>query len=166
MRLLPMITLLLLPVWAQCQPDKVYRSLDEVGDPDEVYVLRLRGKRLRTLPTAIYGMRNLRELDLRGNRIKSLPDSIALLQNLERIVLSRNPIASLPPALALLPNLRELVLWDTRVSELPKEYARLDGILNLLDLRDCPLTLDDQEAITKLLPSVVKLWDNACNCGD
>lgn len=160
------ILLLFLPAAVFGQPDKVYRSLSEVSDPADVYALRLRGKRLRAVPQEVYAMHNLRELDLRGNRIAVLSDSIALLQNLERLELSRNPLLSLPPAMALLPNLRELVLWDTQVTELPGEFARLDDTLRLLDLRDCPLTLDDQEAITKLLPSVKKLWDYACNCPD
>ena len=160
------ILLLLLPAAVSGQPDKVYRSLSEVSDPAEVYVLRLRGKRLKAVPQEVYAMHNLRELDLRGNRIEVLSDSIALLQNLEHLELSRNPLFSLPPAMALLPNLRELVLWDTRVTELPREFARLDDTLQLLDLRDSPLTLDDQKAIEELLPSVKKLWDYACNCTD
>lgn len=166
MRRLLLIALLLLPGMATCQPDKVYRSLSDVANPEEVYVLHLCGKRLKAVPQQVYAMRNLRELNLRGNRIATLSDSIVLLQNLERIELSRNPIDSLPPIMASLSHLSHLVLWDTRVTELPKEFARLDNSLQLLDLRDCPLTLDDQKAIELLLPSVKKLWDYACNCTD
>ena len=164
MHRLLLIALLLLPGMATCQPDKVYRSLSEVTNPDEVYILHLRSKRLNAVPQQVYVMHNLRELNLRGNRIATLSDSIVLLQNLERIELSRNPIDSLPPVMASLPHLTHLVLWDTRVTNLPKEFARLDNTLQLLDLRDCPLTLDDQKAIEQLLPTVKKLWDYACNC--
>lgn len=156
----------MLPALAAAQPDRVYRSLAEVDDPSQVYVLRLRGKRLKTVPPQVYGMSNLRELDLRGNRIRSLSDSIAMLTNLERLELSRNPLDSLPPSMATMTKLKELVLWDTRVTTLPGEFARLDESLQVLDLRSCRLMLDEQQAIEKLLPSVKKLWDYACNCSD
>ena len=139
------ILLLMIPAVTFGQPDKVYRSLSEVSNADEVYILHLRGKRLKAVPQEVYAMHNL-------------------LQNLEIIELSRNPLTVLPPAMADMTQLRQLVLWDTQVSELPKEFARLDNTLRLLDLRDCPLTLDDQEAIAQLLPTVKKLWDYACNC--
>ena len=158
------ILLLMIPAVTFGPPDKVYRSLSEVSNADEVYILHLRGKRLKAVPQEVYAMHNLRELNLRGNRIAVLSDSIALLQNLEIIELSRNPLTVLPPAMADMTQLRQLVLWDTQVSELPKEFARLDNTLRLLDLRDCPLTLDDQEVIAQLLPTVKKLWDYACNC--
>ena len=158
------ILLLLLPVLASAQPGTVYRSLSEVHDPADVYILHLRGKRLTSVPREVYAMSNLRELNLRGNRIKSIPDSITMLQNLSIIELSRNPLVSLPSSMASMSQLRRLVLWDTQVTELPEEFAQLDSTLQLLDLRDCPLTLEDQEAIKQILPTVKKLWDYACNC--
>ena len=103
---------------------------------------------------------------MRGNRIAFLPDSISRLQNLQRLELSRNPLMALPASMANMEQLRELVLWSTYVTELPPQFARLDGTLELLDLRHCPLMLDDQTAINTLLPSVKKLWDYACNCAD
>ncbi len=166
MRRLLLIVLMAFPALLVAQPDRVYKSLDEVKDPAQVYILRLRHKRLKTLPSQVYAMPNLRELDLRGNRIAALPDSVALLASLQRLELSRNPIDTLPPAMASMAGLRELVLWDTKVTALPKEFAALDATLELLDLRSCHLLLDEQEAIERLLPSVKKLWDYACNCPD
>lgn len=161
-----LLMLVLLPAMAGAQPGRVYKSLSEVGDPEQVYILRLRSKRLKRIPPQVYAMVNLRELDLRGNRIASLPDSIVRLANLERLELSRNPIDSLPSAMGGMERLRELVLWSTRVTALPKEFAALDGTLELIDLRSCRLLLNEQEAIEALLPSVRKLWDYACDCPD
>lgn len=148
------------------QPDRVYKSLKEVSDPQEVYILQLRGKRLKTLPGEVLKMSNLTNLDLRGNRISILPDSIACLQHLKRLELSRNPLMRLPASMCQMTELAELVLWSTYVTDLPQEFEALDSTLELLDLRNCPLTLDNQEAIETLLPSVKKLWDYACNCSD
>lgn len=151
---------------AEAQSDRVYKSLKEVTNPNEVYSLQLRSKRLKSIPPIVYEMSNLRELDLRGNRIAQLPDSIARLTHLQRLDLSRNPLMGLPAAMGQMVELKELVLWSTYVTDLPPTFEMLDTNLELLDLRDCPLTLDDQEAITALLPSVKKLWYYACNCGN
>ena len=142
----------------------MYRSLKEVTDPEAVYSLQLRSKRLKEVPSMVYSMTNLRELDLRGNRIARLSDSVAGLTHLQRLDLSRNPLTGLPSAMAQMTELKELVLWSTYVTELPPEMGRLDDSLELLDLRDCPMTQADQEALERLLPSVKKLWYYACNC--
>lgn len=175
----------LAPVMAQ--PDKVYRSLSEVKNPEEVYILRLRWKRLQTIPSEVFTFTNLRELDLGRNSIDSLPPEIGRLSHLQKLVLSRNlirhlpveigllrelrhldlnrnPLAGLPEGLAYLPALRELVLWSTNITSLPESFSELDNTLQLLDLRSCSLTYDEQQVIESLLPTPRKLWDQACNC--
>lgn len=166
MELLCLMGLLMANAELSAQPGKVYKSLDEVTDPGEVYALQLHGKRLRRVPGIVYSMTNLRDLDLRGNKIAYLSDSIAMLVNLQRLEVSRNPLMEVPAAMAEMKSLRELVLWDTYVNAVPEEFARLDGQLQLLDLRSCPLMLDDQKLIDKILPSTKKKWDYACNCTD
>lgn len=151
---------------AEGQSDRVYKSLDEVADPSEVYVLRLRNKRLRTVPSAVYGMANLRELDLRGNQISWLSDSIAQLRHLRRLEVSHNPLMGLPEGMTQMKELEELVVWDTYVTDVPPAFEALDSTLKVIDLRSCPLLPADQEKIAHMLPSVEKLWDKACNCGD
>ena len=148
----------------QAQEGRVYKSLKEVTDPEAVYSLQLRGKRLKAVPSEVYKMVNLRELDLRGNRIKQLSDSIAQLTHLQRLVMSRNPLMGLPAAMAQMTELRELVLWSTYVTDLPPEFERLNETLELLDLRDCPMTEADQKALERMLPSVKKEWYYTCNC--
>lgn len=150
---------------AMAQPDKVYKSLAEVTNPDEVYVLRLRGKWLKAVPSEVYKMTNLRELDLRGNRITTISDSIVLLTHLERLEVSRNPLSVLPSEMSQMSQLRELILWDTYMVDFPATFEQLDATLEVLDIRSCPLHPDEQEVIEKMLPSVKKLWDQACNCG-
>lgn len=169
------------------QPDKVYRSLADVKDPQQVYILHLRWKRLRAIPKEVFTFTNLRELDLGRNNIDSIPPDIARLPHLQRLVLernlirhlpmetgllselqyldlNRNPIDSLPDNLAYLPALRELVLWSTNITAIPDSFSELDGTLQLLDLRSCSLSYDEQQAIERLLPNTKKQWDQACNC--
>ena len=169
------------------QPDKVYRSLSDVKDPQQVYILHLRWKRLRDIPPEVFTFTNLRELDLGRNNIDSIPPDIARLPHLQKLVLernlirrlpmeigllgelqyldlNRNPIDSLPDNLAYLPALRELVLWSTNITTIPDSFSELDGTLRLLDLRSCSLSYDEQQAIEQLLPNTKKQWDQACNC--
>lgn len=169
------------------QPGKVYKSLSEVKSPEDVYILKLRWDRLKSIPPEVFSFVNLRELDLSRNSIDTippqiaylqhlevlnlarnaihyLPDEIALLPSLRRIDMSRNPLMELPDNMSFMVSLRELVLWSTNLYRLPETFGELDGTLEVLDLRSCQLSISDQETIEALLPSVKKLWDQACNC--
>ncbi|MBR3529095.1 MAG: leucine-rich repeat domain-containing protein [Bacteroidales bacterium] len=169
------------------QPDKVYRSLKDVRHPDSVYVLRLHFKRLRHIPPQVFTYRNLRVLDLSRNFIDSIPPQIATLTQLEelnlhrnrirtvpaevgrlsqlrKLNLSRNPILDLPDALSSLSQLEELVIWCTGIVSFPPSFVVLDQTLRLIDMRVCPMTYDDQQAVEALLPTPRKRWDYVCNC--
>ncbi|MBP5189314.1 MAG: leucine-rich repeat domain-containing protein [Bacteroidales bacterium] len=169
------------------QRDRVYKSLKEVRNPDSVYVLQLNYKRLKEIPPKVFAMHNLRkldlgrnfidsippeigslvhleELDLRRNRIRVVPPEIGQLTRLRRINLSRNPILDLPDAMGNLVNLEELILWMTGIVAFPPTFVALNESLKLIDLRVCPLSYDDQQAIEELLPSPRKRWDYVCNC--
>lgn len=174
-------------VEAVAQRDKVYKSMDEVRNPDSVYVLKLQHKRLKRIPSKVFTFRNLRSLDLGRNHIDTIPPEIGLLTNLEQLDLrrnrirvvppemgkllnlkylnmSRNPILDLPDEMSALTNLEELVLWSTGVVSFPPSFVALNYSLKLIDLRVCPLTYDDQQSIEQLLPSPRKRWDYVCNC--
>lgn len=184
---LTLILLLTLAFGAAAQRDRVYKSLKEVRRPDSVYVLKLNYKRLKQIPPKVFEMRNLRVLDLGRNFIDSIPPEIGTLANLEelnlqrnrirvvppelgnltklhRLNLSRNPILDLPDAMGNLVNLEELILWMTGIIAFPPTFVALNDNLKLIDLRVCPLTYDDQQAIEELLPSPRKRWDYVCNC--
>ena len=164
--LLCVLVLAVLPCLSSAQPDRVYTSLGQVNDPAQVYRLRLRHQRLAEVPAEVMAMVNLRELDMRGNRLTRLPDWMGRLTHLQRLEVSRNPLEELPDSLSALTELRELILWDTRVTALPASYAAMDGRIEVIDLRSCPLRPADQEAIKALLPTVEKRWDYACDCGE
>lgn len=169
------------------QPGKVYKSLKDVRNPHDVYILKLNFKRLHAIPDVVFSFTNLRDLDLSRNFIDSVPPAIANLRNLQKLSLARNwirhvpdeisqlsdlrildlnrnPVQQLPASLGLLPRLEKLILWQTGVIAVPPSFVALDGTLKVLDLRACPLSRQDQEQISDLLPSVHMLWDQDCNC--
>ncbi len=183
------LSLMLCLAWAagMAQPDKVYTRLSEIKDAAQVYQLEIRYKRLKRIPPIVFRCTNLRVLDLSKNFIDTLPPEIGELVNLEvlnlqrnrirhvppqigqlarlRVLnLSRNPILELPDAMGGLAELEELILWMTGVISLPPTFVALNYSLKTLDMRACPLSYDDQEAIETLLPSPRKRWDYVCNC--
>lgn len=183
-------------IWCVClmccmsgmaQPGKVYRSVDDIKNPEDVYILRLRGKRLTEIPKEVFACINLKELDLSRNRLSEVPSEIVNLQQLEvlrlgrnnidslpievaqlshlvELDMNRNPLSDLPEAMGYMLSLQRLILWSTAVYSLPDSFAELDTRLQLLDLRSCLLTLDEQHAIRALLPTPRIQWDQACNC--
>lgn len=172
---------------AAAQRDRIYKSMKEVRNPDSVYILKLNYKRLKQIPPKVFAMHNLRkldlgrnfidsippeigtlanleELDLRRNRIRTVPPELGRLHKLQRLNLSRNPILDLPDEMSQLTNLEEMILWCTGIIAFPPSFVALNSTLKLIDLRVCPLTWDDQQAIEELLPSPRKRWDYVCNC--
>lgn len=188
MKRLLIIIFILFAGWnSAAQSNREYTSLKEVHNPDSVYVLRLNYKRLRQIPPKVFMMRNLRvldlgknfidsippeigsltkleELDLRRNRLRSVPSELGNLSQLKVLNLSRNPILDLPDQMGSLTKLEELILWGTGVISFPPSFAALNYSLKLIDLRVCPLSWDDQQAIEMLLPTPRKRWDYVCNC--
>lgn len=181
------VFLILLPAIAMAQPGKVYKSLSDVSNPEEVYILRLRHKKLTHIPDEVFKMTNLRELDLSRNRLEEVSPDIVALQNLEVLNLgrnnidslplevaqlshlaeldvSRNPLVALPDEMGYMLSLRRLIVWSTALYAVPESFADLDSRLELLDMRSCQLSRDDQHAIRAILPSVKIWWDQACNC--
>ncbi|MCF0211679.1 MAG: leucine-rich repeat domain-containing protein [Bacteroidales bacterium] len=182
-----LLAITLMPLLAMAQPERIYTSLSQVDDPSAVYILHLRGQRLREVPPQVFTFANLIELDLSRNRLDTLPPAIARLPHLQRLNLHRNRLPSLPDSIGFLPQLKALnasrnpllelpstmarlsqldtlTLYLTGVVALPPECAALNYSLRLLDLRACPLTYAHQAALDSLLPTPRKRWDYVCNC--
>ncbi|MDY6898302.1 MAG: leucine-rich repeat domain-containing protein, partial [Cyanobacteriota bacterium] len=66
------------------------------------------GYGLTEIPTEIFEIESLRELDLRFNRINNIPAEIYKLTNLHCLDMEGNQIETLPTALAQLTKLDEL----------------------------------------------------------
>jgi len=165
-----------------------FKSLAEASlNPEEVYKLNLRKKKLKSIPPVIFTFTNLRvlnlsknkikdipdaiselvqltELDLSDNKIEVLPSSIASLINLRKFVFNRNPIDSLPPGIGELKKLEILDLWGTQIVNFPSEISKLNSTLKVLDLRVIFMNQTQQDRILKLLPDVEVFLSRGCDC--
>ena len=100
--------------------------------------LRIRGKELKTLPAAVFGMTELEVLDLSPNRescldfrLTAVPTAVRKLVNLKVLMLDTNELYSLPKEIALLLHLERLSLSNNHLSSLPSGFQRLNRLRSL-----------------------------------
>ncbi|XP_069834114.1 malignant fibrous histiocytoma-amplified sequence 1 [Dendropsophus ebraccatus] len=106
------------------------RSLLAAGN---LHVLILRRNKLLSVPSAVYELGRLTELDMSHNRLSCLTEAVALLSRLKKLCLSHNKLQSLPRQIGSLLHLEELDLSFNRLSHLPDTMQGLSR-LRALDL--------------------------------
>jgi len=165
----------------------IYDNLEEaLKNPNSVYRLSLRGKKLKIFPPEILQFKNLQELDLSKNRFDSLPDaigelknlqvldissnkleyfpdSIGKLKNLKKIAAGKNQILAIPRQIGELENLEILDLWSNQISIFPDELNKLKK-LRWMDLRVIEISDDKQRHIQEMLPNVIIHFSPSCHC--
>jgi Leucine-rich repeat (LRR) protein len=193
------VFLLFLPVTKVCcqrilEPEElhrlpIFRNLsDALANPDTVYRLSLKGKKLTYLPAEIFLFKNLQWLDLSRNRFTEISDSIGQLIHLTELNLSYNKLKTLPPAIGNLKhltvlklqknhikrlpaemgqlrNLEVLELWDNEIDVFPEEMSQC-RLLRKLDLRGILMTDEEQHAIQALFPHTKIYFSASCTCKD
>lgn len=166
---------------------KTYRNLEKaLENPEEVYVLKLSGKKIKKFPVEITQLVNLRELDMSKNKLKEIPDTIRVLQhltylnlsknklneiskgicalvNLTYLDMSQNRILGFPEEIGQLRNLQKMDMWRNDIGEFPNELALLKK-LELMDLRSIQMSEDEQARIKTLLPKTEIHFSRSCNC--
>lgn len=166
----------------------VYKSIESanLANPDSVYRLSLRGKKLKQIPSEVYRLKNLQWLDLSRNRITTLNDSIGLLLSLTDLNLGYNKLKTLPASIGNLKNLSVLKLHKNLITQLPKEMGNLRyletlemwdneidvfpeemrecRLLRKLDLRGILMTDEKQHAIQALFPNTKIYFSASCAC--
>ncbi|MEK6616028.1 MAG: leucine-rich repeat domain-containing protein [Bacteroidota bacterium] len=154
----------------------IYYTLEEaLKNPNKVYRLDLRKKKLKIFPKEILQLSNLKELNLSknqlkelpeeigtltnlqilnvsGNKLQYLPDSIGELKNLKKLIGSKNSLLAIPKRIGDLQNLEALDLWENDLSVFPEELSKLKK-LRWLDLRVILIDDNVQERIRQLLPN-------------
>lgn len=168
--------------------EPIYSSLEEaLLNPDKVYRLTLRRKKLKEIPPEIFYLTNLQELNLSKNKITQIPTSINKLCKLQRLDLSQNKLITLAPELydllelqylilnrnfienlgtqiGNLTNLRYLDLWSNEIYRFPDEIMKLQNTLKVVDLRTIRIENHWQERIMNQLPNTKVLFTGGCNC--
>lgn len=168
---------------------KVYTSLEEaLLEPQNVYRLKLTKLAQRdSLPKELFQLTELRELTVKGcrlcivnqdiclltrlqylnldhNKLVRLPESLGQLRDLRTLVVSRNLLETFPDAIAQLKSLATIDAWNNPLYVLPESISQLAQTLQILDLRQIPLTKSEYEAMERLLPKTQILFTDICEC--
>ncbi|WP_299458561.1 leucine-rich repeat domain-containing protein [uncultured Microscilla sp.] len=118
---------------ADLRKAKKYESIEEaLAEPDKVYHLSLREKKLSALPEELFKLKHLQRLDLAFNRdMTSLDPRIGKLKNLQYISLHSCKLTSLPKEIGSLPNLEVLIVESNKLASIPAEIGQLPKIKEL-----------------------------------
>jgi len=157
------------------EPEKVYRlKLTKLANrdslPEELFLLTelreltVKGCRLCVLNQNIDKLTKLESLNLDKNKLLRLPESIGNLKNLKYLCISRNIIETLPNSISNLSRLTYIDAWDNPLYILPESIKSLQKTLQILDLRQIPLTKSEYKAMQELLPDTEILFTDICEC--
>ncbi|MEE6459987.1 hypothetical protein FKM82_000814 [Ascaphus truei] len=98
-----------------------------------LHVLILRRNRFLSVPSAVYELGRLTELDMSHNRLSCLTEAVGLLSQLKKLCLSHNQLQTLPRQVGSLLHLEELDVSFNRISHLPDSLQGLPR-LRALDM--------------------------------
>jgi len=156
-------------------------------NPDKVYKLNLRRKKLKEIPKEVFIFKNLQVLNLSKNKLKAIPADIGKLTNLQVLNVSANNIDTIPPEIGKLIHIKKLILnqniiahlpstignltqmtfldmWGNEIQEFPKEITKLKNTLKVVDLRVISIKEDKQEDMVIQLPNTKIYFSTGCNC--
>ncbi len=168
---------------------KVYTSLNEALQSEKP-VYRLKIKKLAnkdSLPEELFQLTELRELTVKGcklnllnqhigqlvhlqylnldhNKLLRLPETLGNLTDLRTLVISRNMIETLPESIGNLHQLVTIDAWGNPLFVLPQSISHISKTLQVLDLRQIPLTKWEYEAMEQLLPNTDIKFTDICEC--
>ncbi|MCH2188760.1 prepilin-type N-terminal cleavage/methylation domain-containing protein [Candidatus Gracilibacteria bacterium] len=124
-----------------CQRDLTQEEVDELnsimGDSKSISdwcsrrALRPTGRGLTEIPSAVFKMTNLEDINLWGNNITHLPPEIGNLTKLRYLNLQHSDITILPPEIGNLVNLNHLILSDNNIINIPPEIGNLTNLFLL-----------------------------------
>ena len=168
---------------------KVYTSIAEALQSEKP-VYRLKIKKLEnkdSLPEELFQLTELRELTVKGcklcllnqnigkltklqylnldhNKLLRLPETMGNLTDLRTLVISRNMIETLPESIGNLHQLATIDAWSNPLFVLPHSITNISKTLQILDLRQIPLTKWEYEAMELLLPNTDIKFTDICEC--
>jgi len=108
------------------------KSMKEaLQDPERVYELSLRNKRMTYLSPDIGRLKNLRVLDISGSFIKKIPPEIKACINLKVIKANASHLARIPKSIGNLKRIRIINLGYSKIKEVPEEIGNLSSLWSL-----------------------------------
>ncbi|KAG8441172.1 hypothetical protein GDO86_006785 [Hymenochirus boettgeri] len=148
-------------------------SLEDVPDglcslsACNLHVLILRRNKFLNVPSAVYELGRLTELDMSHNRLSCLTEAVGLLSQLKKLCLSHNQLQTLPRQLGSLLHLEELDVSFNRISHLPDTMRTLPRLraldLDHNDLCSFPQQLLHMPALEELDFSGNKMLGSSCS---
>ena len=176
-------------LYAPDDDGKAYTSLEEALQSEKP-VYRLKIKKLAnkdSLPEELFRLTELRELTVKGcklnllnqhigqlvhlqylnidhNKLLRLPETLGNLTDLRTLVISRNMIETLPESIGNLHRLATIDAWGNPLFVLPHSISNISKTLQVLDLRQIPLTKWEYEAMEQLLPNTDIKFTDICEC--
>ncbi len=119
----------------------------------------LNGNQFETIPSPLFKLTQLNDLDLGDNKLSRVNDSIRFLNQLINLSLDGNmELDHLPPHFCELKKLENLFLHNTRIHSLPN---CLNEIFSLKRVRLCKTVIDDPIAIDKIFKEKID-WEERC----
>ena len=94
--------------------------------------LKLSNLGLDKIPSTVWNLNDLVELDLSANQLKRIGKELATMKNLKLLALNHNSLSKLPNALWKLSSLRKLYLNNNNLKAIPNEIKNLEN-LRVLD---------------------------------
>jgi Leucine-rich repeat (LRR) protein len=117
-----------------------------------VNILYLHHNNLKTLPPEIGTLSNLMELIAAHNQLTTLPPQIGNLKKLVSLNVASNRITQLPVEIGQMTSLTELHLSHNPIQRLPVKALSSLKQLKVLDIRGCPVPMEDVVALQEELP--------------
>jgi len=112
------------------------------------------GRGLKSIPSWIGRLDELKELKIRNCEILELPESIGKLKKLEKLNLEHNSLKFLPESIGKLSSLIELDVGDNKLDKLPNSIGELEQLkkfhLDRNDIKTLPDSLGDIKGLTWL----------------
>lgn len=149
---------------------KIKKLINKDSLPEELFQLTelreltVKGCKLCRLNQNIGKLTHLQYLNLDHNKILRLPESLGRLTDLRTLVISRNILEELPESIGNLHQLITIDAWGNPLYVLPHSISNISKTLQVLDLRQIPLTKWEYEAMEQLLPNTDIKFTDICEC--
>ncbi|MEX0288873.1 MAG: leucine-rich repeat domain-containing protein [Flavobacteriaceae bacterium] len=133
---------------------KIGNIVAEIGQLDQLLVLKLSENVIEEIPLEIGNLANLTELHLLENIIKEIPPQMGNLKNLVSLYLGGNQITNLPLELGNLEHLKILEVSANSLVEIPIKFELLSNLKELFlssnELQAVPEELGKLKSLEKL----------------